>query len=128
MVPLFLVELIQKHTNIGRFRPKPPQKYPPREIFFIDRSTGLFGQETDLELSTIGHSPIGQIQKCWQQTDPYLGSPSDSEGFWALEINNYVSGFVFLVKYWVPDIRNPHTSSVLGRHHSDFSFIEGTKQ
>ena len=23
---------------------------------------------------------------------------------------------------------NPHTSSVLGRHHSDFSFIEGTEQ
>ena len=45
-------------------------------IWNLEVYTGLFGQETDLELSTIGHSPIGQIQKCWQQTDPYLGSPS----------------------------------------------------
>ena len=69
--------------------------------------TGLFGQEFNLELSVKGHSPIGPIQKCWQQTDLYLGSPSDSDPFWSLEINNYVEGFGDLVKYWVADLRMP---------------------
>ena len=45
MVPLFLVELIQKHTNIGRFRPKPPQKYPPKDIFL--QLYVYFGQVTE---------------------------------------------------------------------------------
>ena len=47
MVTLFLVELIQKHTNIGRFRPKPPQKYPPKDIFCIDFFYVFFGQVTE---------------------------------------------------------------------------------
>jgi hypothetical protein len=44
-------------------------------------TTGLFGQETDKNLWAIVHSPIAQIKKSWQQTDLYLGSPSDSDPF-----------------------------------------------
>jgi len=72
------------------------------------------------------HSPIGQIKKCWHETDAYLGSPSHSGLFRGLEINNYVGGFGYLVKYWVADLGIHDTRFVSRGRHSDFSFIEGT--
>ena len=59
------------------------------------------------------------------ETRPYLGSPSVPR---ALEIDNYVRGFGFRVKYWVPYIRhmgNPHTSSVLRLHHGNLFIYKG---